>query len=164
MKKTETKKYLTGTNPRGYHNQTHIQCCANWDFGVYLGYANEPERMCICEIMGECTDITTTDICGESTEVYVSKYDGSYLTHVGMEDELQFLVDRGITEQLTSGVGFSPKENKWYGWSHRAIYWFTIGSTCRKGDCHYREDRGEWVAETMADAKQMALDFHHGVL
>ena len=56
MEKTETKKYLTGMNPRGYHNQTHICCCANCDFGGYIGYVNEPERMCICEIMGECTD------------------------------------------------------------------------------------------------------------
>lgn len=162
------------------------------------------------------------------SEVYVSKFDNSYITHVGMEKDVQFLADREITEQLTHGVGFSKKDNKWYGWSHRAIYGFTIGSTCKKGDVHYRgsnldeleEDavrfwtdeyhtnvrcegvvekngdryfvikweytddvpninlrgktetqhsyigefgKGEWVAETMEDAKQMAMDFCKGV-
>jgi len=119
-------------------------------------------------------------------------------------------------------IGFAPKLQEWYGWSHRAIYGFTIGSTCKKGDCHYipktfgeiksdcyaREDnmchanasvpvapvdpskpegiqvasgpvegvvpclkkncvfetgRGEWTAENLQDAKQMAIDFASGV-
>lgn len=34
-------------------------------------------------------------------------------------------------------LGFSLREQKWYGWSHRAIYGFGIGSTCKKGDCGY---------------------------
>jgi hypothetical protein len=64
-------------------------------------------------------------------------------------------------------IGFSKKDNKWYGWSHRAIYGFEIGSTCEKGDAHYKEksqdDRGEWVARTIEDAKQMAIDFANSV-
>lgn len=132
-------------------------------------------------------------------------------------------------------IGFNPEQQKWYGWSHRAIYGFGIGSTCKKGDCHYipsnkqefiddcisfwsdenkmnihwKEDeddtfgdgsriekgirviwtyddtvknkdlhyqitsvfcpwptnwgRGEWTAETLEDAKQMAIDFNDGV-
>lgn len=165
----------------------------------------------------------------EPEKVYESKFDGSYITHVGMENRVQFLADHEITEELTCCTGFSPKENKWYGWSHRAIYGFTIGSTCTKGDAHYVADtfedqtkdaisrwsdehhldvrledvctddagseylvvkweysdtvpneklrgttgyaqvyvpelgKGEWTAETMADAKQMAMDFVEGV-
>jgi hypothetical protein len=160
--------------------------------------------------------------------IYYSRHDDSYITRVGMEDVVKFLADREITEELTNGVGFSPKDGKWYGWSHRAIYGFEIGSTCQKGDCHYKgsslkeqeEDairfwrdeyhknvrcagiheengdryfdiqwdytgdvpnenlkntiggclhhikstgKGEWVAETMEDAKQMAIDFNEGV-
>ena len=162
------------------------------------------------------------------SDCYLSKFDGSYITHVGMEDNIKYIADHDITEQLTHGVGFSPTENKWYGWSHRAIFGFEIGSTCKKGDCHYigstlkeQEDaavsfweesyrdnvritgvieedgnkffdiewinndtipnkklkdqiggvthfitplgKGEWVAETMEDAKQMAQDFNRGV-
>jgi len=34
-------------------------------------------------------------------------------------------------------IGFNESEQKWYGWSHRAIYGFGIGSTCKIGDCGY---------------------------
>ena len=128
----------------------------------------------------------------------------------------------------TCSIGFNPEEKKWYGWSHRAMYGFTIGSHVKPGDCAYtpfdkedfikdsirfwsdpdhfdvhfdREDevhgdkgcwikwtignvknkkirgqidstfctypdeygRGEWTAETLEDAKQMAIDFANGV-
>jgi hypothetical protein len=164
----------------------------------------------------------------EPSEIYLSKFDDSYITHVGLEDSVKFLAEHEITEELTHGVGFSPKENKWYGWSHRAIFGFTIGSECNKGYIHYtpsnmeeaEEDairfwadeyhknvrcegvvehngvkqlvikweytddtpnkslrgttdgtlqyireygRGEWVAKTMEDAKQMAIDFSRNI-
>jgi len=73
----------------------------------------------------------------EPTPIYLSKFDDSYVTHVGLESDMEFFADKEITQELTYGVGFSPKENKWYGWSHRAIYGFTIGSTCKKGSCYY---------------------------
>ena len=100
----------------------------------------------------------------EPSEIYVSKFDGSFITFVGLEDDVKFLAEHEITEELTHGVGFSPKENKWYGWSHRAICGFTIGSECKKGDVHYTPlGRGELVAKTMEDAKQMAIDFCRGI-
>ncbi len=52
-------------------------------------------------------------------------------------------VKKGIRPELSSpshrvcSIGFCEKEQKWYGWSHRAIAGFGIGSTCKKGDCHY---------------------------
>ena len=170
--------------------------------------------------------IGKSDIPEDDGNCWYSKFDKSYITRVGMEDQIKFLVDRGITEQLTHGVGFSPSEGKWYGWSHRAIFGFQIGSTVKKGDCAYRapdieaeleaavkfwdEDdhinttakltdegiievtweysdnipnkklrntisgtewrydpnnfgKGEWTAESMEDAKQMAMDFNKGV-
>lgn len=70
--------------------------------------------------------------------IYISKYDGSYITAVGHEKRIKFLADREITEQLTHGVGFSLKDGKWYGWSHRAIHGFKVGSKCKVGDCHFR--------------------------
>lgn len=122
-------------------------------------------------------------------------------------------------------IGFAPKDKKWWGWSHRAIFGFTIGSTCKLGDIHFvpanEEDffnqtflwyndslhknleikkgfnddkpglwvsynirtnngkelstiktfnpypkewgKGEWVAKTLEDAKQMAIDFSRSV-
>ena len=64
-------------------------------------------------------------------------------------------------------IGYSVKDGKWYGWSHRALYGFKVGSTCKKGDCHYVPRRhggkGSWTAKTIVDAKRMALDFAEGV-
>lgn len=34
-------------------------------------------------------------------------------------------------------IGFCEKESKWYGWSHRSIYGFGVGSEVKKGDCAY---------------------------
>jgi len=34
-------------------------------------------------------------------------------------------------------IGFALGKERWFGWSHRAIASFGVGSTCRKGDCHY---------------------------
>lgn len=170
----------------------------------------------------------------EANLCYYSKIDGTYFTREGMESAgFKFLLKRGITEQLqnansvggnTVNVGFNPEEQKWYGWSHRALYSFGIGSSVQKGDCaycptdkddflagcvefwrgdshlnvdatHTTEDdvggvcvtwlysnkipnkalrntcsstftpypatygKGEWVAKTLEDAKQMAIDF-----
>ena len=98
------------------------------------------------------------DWMDEPSEIYVSKFDDSYITLVGTENNVKFLADREITEELTHGVGFSPKENKWYGWSHRAIFGFTIGSTCKKGDVHYIPSNMEEVEE---DAIRFWVDEHH---
>lgn len=81
---------------------------------------------------------TKNKIClEEEITEYRTKHDDSYITLVGMEDNIKFLADREITEQLSHGLGFSPADGKWYGWSHRAIFGFEIGSACSKGDCHY---------------------------
>jgi len=34
-------------------------------------------------------------------------------------------------------IGFNEKEQKWYGWSHRAIFGFGVGSRVKKGDVAY---------------------------
>jgi len=181
--------------------------------------------MRVKEYLAKVAHIETSDISGDTGKVYLSNFDNSFITRVGMEDNVKFLADREITDELTHGVGFSPKDGKWYGWSHRAIYGFKIGSTCKKGDCHYFASneadeleaaiqfwtnkhhinirakkvkdglirvewkyndkvknkrlrntvsgtdwyydsafgKGEWVAKTMEDAKQMAIDFNKGV-
>ena len=94
--------------------------------------------------------LTPSDMEGVSGDQYLSKFDSSYITLAGMEDKVQYLADREITENLTHGVGFSPKDNKWYGWSHRAIYGFSIGSTCKEGDCHFTPKTPEELIESHA--------------
>lgn len=34
-----------------------------------------------------------------------------------------FQQKHGITPKSDGQIGYSDKEKKWYGWSHRAIYW-----------------------------------------
>jgi hypothetical protein len=120
--------------------------------------------MDVQDYLKQVADVTNSDIPDDDGQIYVTKHDGSYITRVGMEDSVRYLAEQEITDDLTNGVGFSPKDGKWYGWSHRAIYGFKTGSTCNLGDCHYRTGgRGEWVAETIEDAKQMAVDFNQGV-
>jgi hypothetical protein len=77
-----------------------------------------------------------------------------------------FFEKHGIKKQTMPGhnvpsIGFSEKEQKWYGWSHRAIYGFGVGSKVKKGDCAYNGK--EWTAKTLDDAKQMAIDFANDV-
>lgn len=40
--------------PRGYKIQKGINCCANCLFGGYIGGTDNKERLCICEIDGNC--------------------------------------------------------------------------------------------------------------
>lgn len=165
---------------------------------------------------------------GSSSRTWVTKARGDYIAHEGAEDDslLKVALGCGVTEHVSSSweagkpvnIGFNPEEQKWYGWSHRTIYGFGVGSKCSKGDVHYlptdkddfldskvmfwwgadyprvvgrHEDngicveinnsripgkvdtiyypypdkygRGEWTAETLADARQMAIDFAEGV-
>lgn len=72
-------------------------------------------------------------------------------------------------------IGFSEKEQKWYGWSHRAIFGFGIGFVVTEGSCcaesgwdedylaaHPEEDfRCEvgFEVKNMEDAKKCAIAF-----
>lgn len=58
--------------------------------------------------------------------------------------------------------GFSEKEQKWYGWSHRAFHGFGIGDKCKKGELGvgdgYTFSDGH-VLKTLDECKQRAIDF-----
>ena len=153
--------------------------------------------------------------------------DGDY---IGDPEFAASLAKRGIVPELSApdhnvcSVGYCEAKQKWYGWSHRAMYGFGVGSKVKKGDCafhpsdpqefledveawysddmyqnkeitlhedgdsvnihvsyeiwpkgdesqaiytdhveQFNRGRGEWQAETMDDAKQMAIDFASGV-
>lgn len=59
-------------------------------------------------------------------------------------------------------IGFSEKEQKWYGWSHRAIYGFGIGAKTGPGKVGYellKKENGPLEAKTLDDCKKMAIAF-----
>jgi len=54
-------------------------------------------------------------------------------------------------------IGYSEKEKKWYGWSHRAIHGFGIGHKVEKG--HLPTCFVGQTAKTLDDAKRFAVSF-----
>ncbi len=102
------------------------------------------------------------------------------------KDAYYLVVKKGIApikisdyEHAPCQIGFCEKEQKWYGWSHRAIYGFGIGDKVKKGDCcassgyideyikeHPEKDKSlpiGFIAKTLDDAKTMAIAFAESV-
>jgi hypothetical protein len=106
--------------------------------------------------------------------------------YIGDPKMARFLVvKRGIKPEKSSpdrkvcSIGFSVEKNKWFGWSHRAIYGFQIGDVVKEGDCaassgwideylaeHPEEDLSlpiGFEAKTLEDTKRMAIAFAESV-
>lgn len=86
------------------------------------------------------TDWAIPDMPGETLRTAVNA-SGAY---IGDEETAKYLCEqRGIAPELATpehrvcSIGFCETEQKWYGWSHRAIYGFGVGSTVKRGDCGY---------------------------
>jgi len=66
--------------------------------------------------------------------------------YIGDEEWAKKLEERGIVPELREAdhsvcsIGFCEREQKWYGWSHRAIHGFAIGDTVEPGDIAYTAD------------------------
>lgn len=84
-----------------------------------------------------------------------------------------------IVSHNVCSIGFCETEQKWYGWSHRAIYGFGVGDVVKEGDCcassgwtdEYLEENPKadlslpvgFRAQTLDDAKRMAIAFAESV-
>jgi len=97
------------------------------------------------------------------------------------KDAYYLIVKRGIKPEKANpthnvcSIGFCEREQKWYGWSHRAIFGFGVGSEVKEGDCcassgytdEYLAEHPEddlsllvgFVAKDLIDAKRMAISF-----
>lgn len=107
-------------------------------------------------------------------------------TYIGNVEIAEFLCrKKGILpEEATPGdgicsVGLCPAEQKWYGWSHRAIFGFKVGDIVKEGDStassgwtdeylltHPEDDVSlpvGFIAETLAGARIMAVAFAESV-
>lgn len=139
-----------------------------------------------------------TELCstpdGEDEVVLKSAYtapEGNYIGSSRWAHRL--IVKRGIKPEprepasqganngrgRTCSIGFCEREQKWYGWSHRAIYGFCIGDVVEEGDCcassgwtdeylieHPEEDLSLPVgfqAQTLEDCRRMAIAFAESV-
>lgn len=89
--------------------------------------------------------------------------------YVGDKETADFLADKGILPEAkredssVCSVGFSHKDQKWYGWSHRAISGFGVGDVVKDGDCASDSLPVGFEAKTLDDAKRMAVAFADSV-
>ena len=108
------------------------------------------------------------------------KYIGTVKNAEYLCDELGIYPETIFPDDSVCSIGFSRKNKKWYGWSHRAIYGFKVGDIVKKGDCcatsgwtdkYIKEHPDEkllclpvgFVAKDMFDAKRMAIAFADSV-
>ena len=122
-----------------------------------IGHKKVPKKL--QKFIDSIATIGNSNIPNDNGKIYYSKVDGAYLTRVGSEKNLNFLLKRGITEQIQDGygeprtccIGFNPIEQKWYGWSHRAIFGFGIGSECKQGNCGFKpSNKDEFIKREMS--------------
>ena len=115
--------------------------------------------------------------------IFVYNKDDKY---IGTLKDFEMYVDKYGLSQIQTyndnkvcSIGFNEKEQKWYGWSHRAIFGFGIGSVVEEGSCcassgyidDYIKEHPEknlslpvgFKAETLEDAKRMAIAFADSV-
>ena len=76
------------------------------------------------------------------------------------ETKENFFEKHGIKE-VSCGLGYSEKEEKWYGWSHRAIHGFGIGDKCV--ECYPTGTKQGKIIKTMEQAKEAAKKFADSV-
>ena len=115
---------------------------------------------------------------------YVSVYtqDNKY---IGTISDLEHFFELGIyniqayNNNQVCSIGFNDQEQKWYGWSHRAMCGFGIGHVVKEGNCeattgwteeyikeHPEENLGMPVGfecKTLDDCKKCAMAFADSV-
>lgn len=79
-------------------------------------------------------------------------YIGDANTAAHLCDELRLTPELARPTDPVCSIGFCADKPKWFGWSHRAINGFWIGSEVKRGDCAY-------VPTDMEDARLEAIDF-----
>lgn len=100
---------------------------------------------------------------GESVEIKAAyTHSGDYIGN--SKEAYRLCKSFGIKPEKRSpdhsvcSIGFCEKEQKWYGWSHRAIYGFGIGDNVKQGDCAYTPvDRDDFDADMV---RFWSDDFH----
>ena len=103
----------------------------------------------------------------DSDPDHVVEMDSAYAKsfYIGDPDTAKMLDKRGIKPELADpehnvcSIGFCEKDQKWYGWSHRAISGFGIGDELTDEDCGGPKEK----AKTLEDAKELAIAFADSV-
>ena len=95
--------------------------------------------------------------------------DGSYISD---EKTARFLVleckiapEKASPDHQVCSIGWCDNERKWYGWSHRAMCGFGVGSVVKYGDCAYEapdaDTFGRQVMDFFCDDNGWMTDRRH---
>lgn len=165
----------------GYNFQLYWVVRPKYDKGTVY------KEKCL-EMLKKYVDLKTEKVDGGNdwsmTSCY-SKQDGSYIGEP--DDAWAYLFNLGIEtfykaepNDKVASIGFNPVEEKWYGWSHRALYGFGIGHITEEGNCEttsgyieeYIKEHPEeldklipagFKCETLNDCKKVAIAFANSV-
>ena len=163
----ETRKYKAGYEVRTEVNEYHFTA-------EQLSGSKDWE-----------TDVLIAALNSEGTVVIKSAYTsaGDYIGDKKMAHLLYtkkgIIPEKVHSSRNVCSIGFCKREQKWYGWSHRAIFGFGIGSVVEVDDCtnssgyteEYLEDHPDddlslpvgFTAKDLIDAKRMAIAFADSV-
>ena len=82
-------------------------------------------------------------------------------TNLNESSTEKFMKEHGIEREIQPGVGFSEKEQKWYGWSHRGSRGFGIGGVAV--ECYPSGTKKGNKCKTLEDCKKAAIAFSKSV-
>lgn len=88
--------------------------------------------------------------------------------YIGDVKTAKMLIEKGILPEPANeknnvcSIGYSIKDGKWYGWSHRAIHGFGIGDNAVTFS-PYKTTTSKEKIKTLEEAKQAAIDFADSV-
>jgi len=104
-----------------------------------------------------------------------SEYNGADVTlisaynnngdYIGNKEVAASLDERGIMPEIADkensvcSIGFSKKKQKWFGWSHRAMFGFKIGHIVKEGNCESTSGWTEEYLKTHKDDLPMPIGF-----
>ncbi len=82
---------------------------------------------------------------------------------IGNAKDARYLCKKLGLRQIHGSIGFNEDEQKWYGWSHRAIYGFGIEDKLFEGDFGDAKtlfsQHGKKTITTLDEARQAAIRF-----
>ena len=163
-----TRKYKAGYEVREELSRTNFEAVVLDEYGEI-----DTETQKVIDFITEPSDVIVKSAYTLS---------GDY---IGNKRTAHLLFKRGIKPEKANpthnvcSIGFCEREQKWYGWSHRAIYGFGVGSKVEEGDCcassgytkEYLAEHPEddlslpvgFIAKDLIDAKRMAIAFASSV-
>jgi len=76
---------------------------------------------------------------------------GARIGDVGMArvlcEERKIIPELVTPDSTICTIGWCNHQQQWYGWSHRAVCGFSVGSEVKRGDCGYVSDTPEGLIE-----------------